>query len=285
MTVYALQCQQTQNVKIGYTARLVQSRLSELRTAASTPIELVKWYPGLTEDHEKWFHSIFAQYRVAGEWFKQDVLSFIDHEAESIFISGQCDFKANSAQGAVTAKVMTVSVAALKVGTQNMKMSFFEQLPGRRLCKEEPEWIPATKEDLPTPSRGLIARFDYSKKVGYSTENYYCESILQGEGIDDDGQIVHHITAWDGTPFKAPHSGLVAWARPREEAVGFVWGRVSIPIKHYGNVNGYNSYLIAENDGILEKLTLSDNSSARCYLNYQDIKSLFETSQQLFFGA
>jgi T5orf172 domain len=89
MTVYVLQCQQTRNIKIGYTARLVQSRLSELRTAASTPIELVKWYPGLTEDHEKWFHDTFAQYRVAGEWFKQDVLNFIDQEIKSLFETSQ----------------------------------------------------------------------------------------------------------------------------------------------------------------------------------------------------
>jgi hypothetical protein len=92
MTVYVMQCQQSRNIKIGYTSRLVQDRIKELSTAASTPLQLVRWYPGLTQGHEQQLHATLGQYRVTGEWFTQEALHHVDHAAEALFVTGEKDF-------------------------------------------------------------------------------------------------------------------------------------------------------------------------------------------------
>jgi Meiotically up-regulated gene 113 len=285
MTVYALQCQQTRNVKIGYTARLVQTRLCELRTAASTPIELVKWYPGLTQNHESRLHDVFTQYRVAGEWFKQDVLALIDHETEALFQSGETDYTALAHNGAaIKTQVMTVSVAVLNVGTQNMKMSFFEQMPGRILCKEKVKWTSVKDQPIPEHAKGLLGAFDYSVKEGNSQENYYYSTVLHSD-LKVEKEISGYEIKVKAGSLIAPSKGLTKWAIAPKEELGHVWGRVSIPLKHYGNVAGYNSYLVSEKDGQLEKLSLGDYKETHLYSNFEEIKTLLETSQQLFFGA
>jgi hypothetical protein len=129
MTVYVLQCQQTRNVKIGYTARMVQDRLKELKTAASTPLELVKWYPGLTQSHEQQLHATLGQYRVTGEWFKHDALHMVDNAAESLFATGERDFTANCQGKAVSVQTASVSISVLKLNGQNLKKAIVDQLP------------------------------------------------------------------------------------------------------------------------------------------------------------
>jgi hypothetical protein len=128
MTVYVLQCQQTRNIKIGYTARMVQDRLKELKTAASTPLELVKWYPGLTQSHEQQLHATLGQYRVTGEWFKHDALYMVDDAAESLFATGERDFTATCQGKTVSVQTPSISIAVLKVNGQNLKASVINQL-------------------------------------------------------------------------------------------------------------------------------------------------------------
>lgn len=134
MTVYVLQCQQTRNIKIGYTARLVQDRLKELSTAASTPLQLVKWYPGLTQSHEQQLHATLGQYRVTGEWFKQEALYHIDHAAESLFATGERDFTVEHQGKLVSVQTASVSITVMKVNGQNLKKSIIDQLPKAEFC-------------------------------------------------------------------------------------------------------------------------------------------------------
>jgi hypothetical protein len=129
MTVYVLQCQQTRNIKIGYTARMVQDRLKELKTASSTPLELVKWYPGLTQSHEQHLHATLGQYRVTGEWFKHDALHMVDNAAESLFTTGERDFTGTCQGKAVSVQTASISIAVLKLNGQNLKKSVVDQLP------------------------------------------------------------------------------------------------------------------------------------------------------------
>jgi hypothetical protein len=129
MTVYVLQCKQTHNIKIGYTASQVRLRLKELKTASSTPLELVKCYPGLTEGHEHQLHGILGRYRVTGEWFNSDALLLIDDAAESLFATGEKDLDCLFQGKRVHSEVMTLKIAVLALNTQNLKKSIFEQIP------------------------------------------------------------------------------------------------------------------------------------------------------------
>jgi hypothetical protein len=129
MTVYVMQCQQSRNIKIGYTSRLVNDRIKELSTAASTPLQLVRWYPGLTQAHEQQLHATLGQYRVTGEWFTQEALHHVDHAAETLFVTGEKDFTVVHQGKAVKAQTASVSIAVLKVNGQNLKKSLLDQLP------------------------------------------------------------------------------------------------------------------------------------------------------------
>ena len=129
MTVYVMQCQQSRNIKIGYTSRLVNDRIKELSTAASTPLQLVRWYPGLTQAHEQQLHATLGQYRVTGEWFTQEALHHVDHAAEDLFVTGERDFTVVHQGKAVKAQTASVSIAVLKVNGQNLKKSLLDQLP------------------------------------------------------------------------------------------------------------------------------------------------------------
>jgi hypothetical protein len=124
-----MQCQQSRNIKIGYTSRLVNDRIKELSTAASTPLQLVRWYPGLTQGHEKQIHATLGQYRVTGEWFTQEALHHVDHAAEALFVTGEKDFTVVHQGKAVKAQTASVSIAVLKVNGQNLKKSLLDQLP------------------------------------------------------------------------------------------------------------------------------------------------------------
>lgn len=57
-------------VKIGFTADLTK-RFKQLKTGASNPIRILAVVPG-TQDTEAYFHSMFADYRVNGEWFRYE---------------------------------------------------------------------------------------------------------------------------------------------------------------------------------------------------------------------
>ena len=57
-------------VKIGFTADL-SKRLKQFKTGSSNPINVLAVVPG-TQDTEAYFHSMFADYRVNGEWFRYE---------------------------------------------------------------------------------------------------------------------------------------------------------------------------------------------------------------------
>lgn len=84
MTVYLIECLHTGNIKIGYTKNDPQSRLKQLKTAASTPIHLLRIFEGLSMKHEQELHRIYQKYHVTNEWFTSEVLDTIDENIEII---------------------------------------------------------------------------------------------------------------------------------------------------------------------------------------------------------
>lgn len=64
--VYFIVCMD--RVKIGHTRVSVQSRLSSLQTGCPYPLSVIYSEPG-TRESEKYWHSMFAGYRLIGEWF------------------------------------------------------------------------------------------------------------------------------------------------------------------------------------------------------------------------
>ena len=55
-------------VKIGVT-RVIDQRLSGLRTGSSTPLDLIRFIEGASPKIERWFHRRFKDARIRGEWF------------------------------------------------------------------------------------------------------------------------------------------------------------------------------------------------------------------------
>jgi Meiotically up-regulated gene 113 len=96
MTVYAIRCQQTQRIKIGYTDRKVCRRLKELEILYGSGLEIVRVYPGLTIDDEQKLHLIFAKYCIEGEWFAIDVFPHLDDAAEELFLDERQFFGTSS---------------------------------------------------------------------------------------------------------------------------------------------------------------------------------------------
>lgn len=306
MTVYLIQCQQTYNVKIGYTSRLVQTRLAELRTAASTPIELVKWYPRYSEADEQALHEIFARYRVTGEWFKSDVLTLIDHEIEMMGMIGDRDYEAKAPNGAeITPAVMTVNVAVLKIGTQNMKQSFFEQLP-----VEEGFTCDAKYSCNEKFAKDFLLSSDYKGIVWSShCQAYWCE-ILNYEIREKEKEewIYNHdkqcnerqktivldegflVQRFDKSRIFLPFDKISGYVIPPKKAnivlsPGRLWGMIDIPIKHYGNVRELKRYWLFENDGQLVRRTF-ENINRELYRdlapNYAEVRAMLDNAQQLF---
>lgn len=55
------------SVKIGFTSSIKQ-RMKAIQTACADPLEVLLVMPG-TDETEKFFHRMFADYRIGGEWF------------------------------------------------------------------------------------------------------------------------------------------------------------------------------------------------------------------------
>ena len=201
MTVYVMQCQQSRNIKIGYTSRLVQDRIKELSTAASTPLQLVKWYPGLTQDHEQQLHATLGQYRVTGEWFTQEALHHVDHAAETLFVTGEKDFTVVHQGKAVKAQTASVSIAVLKVNGQNLKKSLIDQLPSAAFGEVFDDyglgvvfdddctpwgWVRTKDGDmLLTEIRGVLHSNIFSQNNDRSYEEARYMQWLRGRGLID----------------------------------------------------------------------------------------------------
>lgn len=59
-----------QSVKIGF-SRDVKKRLQQLKTGAAHKVSILAAVPG-TMDTEAYFHRMFAEYRMSGEWFRYE---------------------------------------------------------------------------------------------------------------------------------------------------------------------------------------------------------------------
>jgi uncharacterized protein YozE (UPF0346 family) len=77
-TIYFIQSELKNTIKIGYTAGNPEDRRKSLQTAHSHKLKIIATMPG-TLEHEKDLHKRFAQYRLSGEWFEShpDILAFI----------------------------------------------------------------------------------------------------------------------------------------------------------------------------------------------------------------
>ncbi len=76
--IYFIQCQSTNNVKIGYTGGDPEKRKAELQTGSAAGLNLLFTMPGEMSDEKK-LHERFAASRVHGEWFRptHEVLAFV----------------------------------------------------------------------------------------------------------------------------------------------------------------------------------------------------------------
>jgi hypothetical protein len=294
MTVYVIQCQQTFNVKIGYTARLVQNRLAELRTAASTPIELVKWYPRYSQEDEQALHGIFARYRVTGEWFKSDVLTLIDDEVQRM--DGAKDYETYGQNGsAIAPAVMTVNVAVLKIGTQNMKQSFFEQLPVEKGFTCNAKFSSCENAKIPPDYKGIVWSSYYASHeplevLGCESKEDTTYDFLTNKSIKIEGKGFKVRKIKDGSQFFLPFDKVSGYVAPEVRAdiilsPGRLWGIVDVPIKKYGNVTGQERYWLFENNGQLVRRSffrLDDDLHRKLAPNYAEVRAMLDSAQQLF---
>lgn len=68
--IYFLQSEaQPANVKIGRTGRRLKARIAALQTGSPVPLRLILCLNGIRQ-LEPFFHLVFAEYRVHGEWFE-----------------------------------------------------------------------------------------------------------------------------------------------------------------------------------------------------------------------
>jgi len=76
--VYFIMSEKTHAIKIGFTAGLVEKRLSSLQTAHPYKLQLLATTSG-TVEYEKSLHKRFGNFRLEGEWFEPhpDLLAFI----------------------------------------------------------------------------------------------------------------------------------------------------------------------------------------------------------------
>jgi len=77
-TIYFIQSDLKNSIKIGYTAGNPEVRRKSLQTANPHQLKIIATMPGKPE-YEKDLHKRFAQYRLNGEWFEchPDILAFI----------------------------------------------------------------------------------------------------------------------------------------------------------------------------------------------------------------
>lgn len=84
--IYLIRADQTDSVKIGFSVDHVK-RIASIQTGCPHPLILVKWWLGSLQD-ERRLHSIFADRRLVGEWFRvppsdlESVIARIDKEVD-----------------------------------------------------------------------------------------------------------------------------------------------------------------------------------------------------------
>ena len=75
--VYFIENTENNSIKIGYTAKSVKSRLSQLQTGSSARLEVIKVING-DLSLETALHRKFSEYRLNGEWFSKEIKSKLD---------------------------------------------------------------------------------------------------------------------------------------------------------------------------------------------------------------
>ncbi len=71
--IYFIKDTVSQAIKIGYSSKKPEQRLSDLQTGNPHKLILIGIIPG-TPDDELSFHGKFAQHRLEGEWFKGAII-------------------------------------------------------------------------------------------------------------------------------------------------------------------------------------------------------------------
>ncbi len=67
--IYFIQCESTHNIKIGYVKQFAEVRRDTLQTGNSGRLHLLATMAG-GRGKEAQLHSLFAEHRISGEWFK-----------------------------------------------------------------------------------------------------------------------------------------------------------------------------------------------------------------------
>jgi len=77
--VYVIQACQGGPVKIGRSVD-VDRRLTEVQPGHPFELRVARLFEGVDPAFESWLHTRFADYRLHGEWFEEEVLTAIDTE-------------------------------------------------------------------------------------------------------------------------------------------------------------------------------------------------------------
>jgi hypothetical protein len=76
---YVIQSGDDGPVKIGRTTKTAEKRVADLQTAHFAPLHIRRLYEGV--DYERVLHEQFADLRLNGEWFKPEVLDYLEDTA------------------------------------------------------------------------------------------------------------------------------------------------------------------------------------------------------------
>ena len=74
--IYLAQHPTSKHIKIGRSNN-PEKRLMELQVANSEKLELIYILPNIEESFESFMHDICENYHIKGEWFSEEVLSFL----------------------------------------------------------------------------------------------------------------------------------------------------------------------------------------------------------------
>ncbi len=90
-SVYFIRAGTDGPIKIGYSARDINERLSQLQTGNPEELCLIGLVSG-TEDFEKRLHRRFRAHHIRGEWFRPDpeILAFIAGRAAPVALGATC---------------------------------------------------------------------------------------------------------------------------------------------------------------------------------------------------
>lgn len=159
MPVYFIQCQITKNVKIGYTAKNIKSRLSGLQTSASSKLILAKYFEQFDRIEEKLLHKYFRSFRLQGEWFSFEVLNdslpdILSQNLERLNLS-----KSSTIQSDL--------ISEITIQTKSLIKEFSEETD--RIKDIEVNQIDSSNRRFPEARVRSVIEFRYGKRIDNST--------------------------------------------------------------------------------------------------------------------